>query len=55
MHLGGLVWFLVRTFLLKPIDRGETQDPLATLIVDVELFNAIAFKPKTVPTYTFGG
>jgi len=49
LQLFELVWFSCSTLLLKLINIGERQVPLARLIVEVELLSAIAFKLKTVP------
>ena len=41
------------TFLLKVIDNGEVQVPLANVIVAVELLNTIPRRPNVLPTATF--
>jgi hypothetical protein len=41
------------TFLLKVIDKGEVQVPLAKVIVAVELLNTIPRRPNVLPTATF--
>ena len=43
------------TFLLKVIDRGEVQVPLANVIVAVELLKTMARRPNVLPTATFDG